>query len=303
MTGIFQKLFGKKNTITQEVEKADQKTEAHNDIENSSQKSSSIPQKNIPQLTVGCGYSVGRQREHNEDALFTMTTNVITNTDITPFGLFIIADGMGGHQFGEVASAVSVRAMSNYVIKKLFLPWLGQANTGLQDSLHDVMQEGLYEAHRIIMKDAPGGGTTLTAALILGNRVTITHVGDSRAYLIQSDRETKILTHDHSLVKRLQELGQLTAEEAANHPQRNVLYRALGQGEPFEPDIDTYPLPTSGYLLICSDGLWGVISQNEILDIIANNEDPQKTCQSLVDAANTAGGPDNISVILVRLPN
>lgn len=303
MTGIFQKLFGKKNKITQNSDQAEQLADSHYDNDNGPQKSMSFSPKNLPQLSVGYGYSVGRQREHNEDALFTFTTNLITDTNITPFGLFIIADGMGGHQYGEVASAVSIRAMSNYVINKLFLPWLNQSHSGGHDSIHEVLQEGLYEAHRMIVKDAPGGGTTLTAALVFGNRVTISHVGDSRAYLIQSERETKILTHDHSLVKRLQELGQLTAEEAANHPQRNVLYRALGQGEPFEPDIDTYTLPSSGYLLICSDGLWGVISQNKILDVIEEFKDPQKTCQSLVDAANAAGGPDNISVILVRLPD
>jgi serine/threonine protein phosphatase PrpC len=172
----------------------------------------------------------------------------------------------------------------------------------MHDSLHEIMQEGVFEAHRVITKDAPGGGTTLTAAIVLGNQITITHVGDSRAYLINQDGNIKVLTHDHSLVKRLEELGQLTPEEAAIHPQRNVLYRALGQGDPFEPDVDSYQLPKSGFLLICSDGLWGVISQEKILEIIFSAKNPQEACQNLVDSANAAGGPDNISAILVRLP-
>jgi serine/threonine protein phosphatase PrpC len=113
----------------------------------------------------------------------------------------------------------------------------------------------------------------------------------------------KPLTRDHSLVKRLEELGQLTPEEAAIHPQRNVLYRALGQGEPFEPEVITAPVPDSGYLLICSDGLWGVVPERELGMIIKNSTTLHDACQYMVDAANEAGGPDNISAILVRLPD
>lgn len=254
------------------------------------------------QLIVGYGHSAGCQREHNEDAIFTLTTNLVAGDSIEPFGLYIIADGMGGHQYGEIASAVSIRGMASYVINKLFLPWLDDSSSGIQASLHEVMQDGISEAQRMIIRDAPGGGTTLTAAMILNNRVTITHVGDSRAYLIHPDKTTQILTHDHTLVKRLEELGQITPEEAAVHPQRNVLYRALGQGDPFEPDVDSYQLPESGYLLICSDGLWGVVDHEKVIDVIFSGQNPQEACSILVDAANAAGGPDNISVILVRLP-
>ena len=112
----------------------------------------------------------------------------------------------------------------------------------------------------------------------------------------------KPLTRDHSLVRRLEELGQLTPEEAAIHPQRNVLYRALGQGEPFEPEIITAPLPQPGYLLVCSDGLWGVVPEERMGEIIKSAPLLSTACQGLIDAANAAGGPDNISAILVRLP-
>jgi len=105
---------------------------------------------------------------------------------------------------------------------------------------------------------------------------------------------------DHSLVRRLIELGQLTEEEAAVHPQRNVLYRALGQTEPFEPEINTMVLPHPGYLLICSDGLWGVVPEAEIFRIVMNAENPSLACHRLVEAANAAGGPDNISVVLLQ---
>jgi protein phosphatase len=138
--------------------------------------------------------------------------------------------------------------------------------------------------------------------LILGEQITLAHVGDSRAYHIDKDGQMEVLTRDHSLVRRLEELGQITHEEAAVHPQRNVLYRALGQGEPFDPDIKTMHVPGGGHLLICSDGLWGVISEADIKTIVTGHLQLDEACQALVDAANAAGGPDNITAILVRLP-
>ncbi len=257
----------------------------------------------LPQFIVGCGQSVGKQRDHNEDALYTLTTNLIRDTTQLPFGLYVIADGMGGHQHGEIASGIAVRAMATHVVKKLYMPLFGLSGEQSEESLQEIMQSGVLEAHRAIIKDAMGGGTTLTAVLLMGNQMTVTHVGDSRAYAIYPDGRMEILTHDHSLVKRLQELGQITAEEAAIHPQRNVLYRALGQGEPFEPDVSTFPVPRSGHLLICSDGLWGVVPERELFNIITTAPNPQTACQTMMDAANDAGGPDNISAILVKLPD
>jgi serine/threonine protein phosphatase PrpC len=148
---------------------------------------------------------------------------------------------------------------------------------------------------------APGSGTTLTAALVLGQQMTIGHVGDSRAYALRTDGRIEVLTRDHSLVKRLEELGQISLEEAAAHPQRNVLYRALGQGDVLEPDIFTTPFPQPGYLLICSDGLWSVLPDQNLSKLVTSAPSLQVACQSLVAAANDAGGPDNISAILVQL--
>jgi serine/threonine protein phosphatase PrpC len=254
-----------------------------------------------PQIVSGWGQSVGRQRDHNEDALYTFCTTMINENEPKIFGLLIVADGMGGHQHGEIASGVAIRALSHYVIRKLYLPLFASTPEPPEESLQEVMQSGIAEAHRAILKHAPGGGTTLTAALIVGDQMTITHVGDSRAYLFQGNGQAQVLTRDHSLVKRLEELGQLTPEEAAQHPQRNVLYRALGQGEPFEPDINTYPLPKHGYLMLCSDGLWGVVPEKELFHQISQTADLHQACQGMVNAANQAGGPDNISVVLARL--
>jgi PPM family protein phosphatase len=257
----------------------------------------------LPQLIAACDQSVGQQRDHNEDALFTLTTNLISDTRQIPFGLYIVADGMGGHQHGEVASAMAIRVMAGHIIRKIYLPLFNLSAKAPEQSLQEIMQEGVLEAHRAILKQAIGGGTTLTATLVIGDQMTIAHIGDSRAYAIQPDGKIDVLTRDHSLVKRLEELGQITPEEAASHPQRNVLYRALGQGEPFDPDIITAPIPHGGYLLLCSDGLWGLMDQEKIYSLVTNSPSPQQACRLLVEAANAAGGPDNISAIVARMPD
>jgi len=255
-----------------------------------------------PQLLAACAQSVGLLRDHNEDSMFMLSTTITGSDEQLPFGLYIVADGMGGHSNGEVASSIAVRTVAHRVIERLYTPLLKSPGSSPEVSIQEVMQESTLEAHEIITREAPGGGTTLTAALILGSQMTITHVGDSRACYISPQGELKVLTRDHSLVQRLVELKQLSPEEAAIHPQRNVLYRALGQGEPLEPDIQTFPLPEGGSLLICSDGLWGAAPENEITQSALHISSPLEACQRMVDSANQAGGPDNISVILVRLP-
>jgi protein phosphatase len=255
------------------------------------------------QLIVGSGRSVGRQRDHNEDSLFTFTATLAGDTNSLPFGIFIIADGMGGHQQGEVASEVAIRAMANHLMNKLYIPIFGLDPETPQESLQEIMNEGVSNAHQAVLKQAPGGGTTLTAVVVLGSRMTVAHVGDSRAYAVFPDGRMQVLTRDHSLVRRLEELGQITAEEASTHPQRHVLYRALGLGEPVEPDVFTAPTPNPGYLLICSDGLWGVIPEADVYRLVASSGTLRQACINLVEAANAAGGPDNITAILVRMPD
>ena len=256
-----------------------------------------------PQFVVGSARSVGRQRDHNEDSLFSFSATLAGNSTTIPFGIYIIADGMGGHQHGEVASEVAIRAMSNRLVTQLYNPIFGISPVTPEESMHEIMAQGVVDAHKAVLKKAPGGGTTLTAVVILGNRMTIAHVGDSRAYSVFLDGRMQVLTRDHSLVKRLEELGQITSEEAEVHPQRNVLYRALGQGEPFEPDVTTSPLPQPGYVLLCSDGLWGLVPDAEMFRIVAESPNPHQACKVLVERANTNGGPDNITAILVRMPD
>jgi PPM family protein phosphatase len=256
-----------------------------------------------PQLIVGIGASAGKQREHNEDTVFVLNATLAGTSEGIPFGIFLVADGMGGHQFGEVASGIAARTMAGYLIQKLYHPFFSPRPEPQGESFQEIMRNAVLEAQQAVIKQVPGGGTTLTAAFVLGEQATLAHVGDSRAYLIYPDGRMQAITRDHSLVKRLIELGQISEKEAIVHPQRNVLYRAVGQGEPFEPDVSTFPLPHPGYLMLCTDGLWGVLPEIEIYRIIYNAATPSLACHELVEAANAAGGPDNISVILAYYPN
>lgn len=261
-----------------------------------------VPPSSSMPFQLGVGSSVGMQRDHNEDALFAMSTNLVSNRAAISMGLFIVADGMGGHVHGEKASETAVQAMVSSVLPELTPPALGLVADLKENQLPEIMVEGINSAHRSIQENASGGGSTLTGLLVLGDTVTIAHIGDSRAYHFEADTAPRALTTDHSLVKRLEDLGQITPDEAAIHPQRNVLYRALGQIEEVDPDIISTTLPPSGFLAVCSDGLWGVVSDQEMSKVITNAHSPQHASESLLEAANAAGGPDNISVIIIAIP-
>ncbi|CAG0980276.1 partial Protein phosphatase PrpC, partial [Anaerolineae bacterium] len=161
----------------------------------------------MKQLISSVGQSVGKQRDHNEDSLLALTTTISGSTENIPFGLYIVADGMGGHQFGEVASNAAIRIMGGNITKKFHSYLYNLPTQTLQDSLQEVMEASIFEAHQYVQREAPGSGTTVTAALVLGQQVTIAHVGDSRAYSIFPDGRMEVITRDHSLVKRLEELG------------------------------------------------------------------------------------------------
>jgi serine/threonine protein phosphatase PrpC len=253
-----------------------------------------------PQLKVGCAQSVGKQRDHMEDALFSMTFNLAGGKNVMPVGLFAVADGMGGHERGEVASEIAIRTVSSWVIKKIFSPSIKPKPSRTVPPIEEILERSFQEAHNAIVKTAPESGTTLTVLAIMDGLMTIAHVGDSRVYAITPDGCLISLTTDHSLVRRMIDAGQLSEVEAASHPQRNILYRALGQGEVAPADINTVPFSAQNSLLLCSDGLWGVVAKETIARITNTHIDPQLACQLLVEAAEGAGGPDNITAILVR---
>ena len=296
---FFRKIFGGGNEIPHEIETATTAPLSEEQIQSILQGPN--VQFDLQQLVAASGQSVGKLRELNEDSLLTLTTTLAGNSGSLPFGLYIVADGMGGHQYGEVASNAAVRVVAGYIMRK-FQPYLFSLKSSPPDeSLQEIMQTAVREAQKTIQSEAPSSGTTLTAALVLGQQVTIAHVGDSRAYHIYGDGRAEVITRDHSLVKRLEELGHISPDEAENYPHRNVLYRALGQGEILEADVFTVTFPQAGYLMLCSDGLWGVVTDQDIFRIIKEAPSLQRACQNLVEAANAAGGPDNISVIIAQL--
>ncbi len=254
-------------------------------------------------MQVGWITDVGKKRSHNEDALLVLRAVQEGENGLEPFGLFVLADGMGGHQSGEVVSALAVRTVANYILQHVYLSILqGEEHGADQLSLKEILVEGVNLANRIVAAEVPGGGTTLICALFLGSRVHIANVGDSRAYMVTPDGLEQI-TRDHSLVDRLVELGQLTAEEAAHHPQKNVLYRAVGQGGVLEVDTFVHSVQPGHGLLLCSDGLWGMLEDEAMLHVISRSSSPQAACDELALAANDAGGRDNISAILVMAPD
>ena len=252
-------------------------------------------------VQIGAAQSTGMERNHNEDALFYMTGASDGQERLPDFGLFVVADGMGGHRAGEVASSISVRTVVRRLMSDTVLHLFDLEPNTDSPTLQELVQQALEEANATVVDRVPGGGTTLTAAVWLGQQITIGHVGDSRAYVINRDGP-RIITRDHSLVQRLVELEQLTEAEAALHPQRNVLWNAIGQGANLKVDVASHPVPQGGYILLCSDGLWGTVPDADIQRLVLSAPDPQSACDQLVQAANAAGGPDNITVILVYFP-
>jgi protein phosphatase len=222
---------------------------------------------------------LGRQRQGNEDNYFVRAP------------LFVVADGMGGAQAGEVASEMAVRSFDDE------LP-----NGSLPEALAKVIEQANRRIHERARGDDSlrGMGTTTTAAYVDDDEVIIAHVGDSRAYLLR-DGELNRLTTDHSLVGELVARGKLTEEQAEQHPQRSVITRALGPEADVRVDVDIFPAKGGDLFLLCSDGLTSMVHEPKLLPLFQDHDSLEQLGKRLIDAANAAGGRDNITVILFRL--
>ena len=251
-----------------------------------------------PGLHIGKLSDVGRQRERNEDSFCVIESLVHYDLGVELFGLFVVADGMGGHQKGEIASSLAARTAANSILEDVDLPYLTSNPNANNRPLNEALVAAVESANIAVQEQVPDGGTTLTTALIMGNNAYIAHVGDTRAYLIK-EGVVKCITQDHSLAKRLEDLGQATPEEAAQV--QNVLYRAIGQNSAVEVDTYMQHLPAGSSLMLCSDGLWGQIKDEDIAQVFASASAPQEACQQLIDIANENGGPDNITAIIVSM--
>lgn len=246
---------------------------------------------------------VGMVREANEDSYFVQDWNYVSQTQRNSYGIFIVADGMGGAEAGEYASALATREISG-VINERFEQVREDDTQAL--NIPEVLEEAVKKANRKIYDEAKrnpmyqGMGTTVTATVVYQGMAYVGHVGDSRCYMINRDGIEKV-TRDHSLVGRLLELGQITEEQAAVHPQRNLIYRSLGAYPNVEVDLYEKPFAPGTYLLHCSDGLNEHMTDQEIHDVVVKAPDNWRACNQLVNLANIRGGDDNITIIIVYM--
>ncbi|MCL4876112.1 MAG: Stp1/IreP family PP2C-type Ser/Thr phosphatase [Anaerolineae bacterium] len=258
--------------------------------------------RNGRRITYGIKTDVGQVRQNNQDAVLSFLATFDSAERQPEFGLFVVADGMGGHHDGEKASSLAARVVARHTSSEIYLPMLkNEESDADRPTIAEVLRQAIQKANEEVSVTVPEGGTTVTAVAIIGDLAYIAHVGDSRAYIITQDSIEQV-TRDHSLVQRLIELDQLTPAEAADHPQRNVLYRAIGQNEHVDVDAITRRLTANSRLLLCSDGLWNLIPEEEIRNTVIGSPSPQQACETLVKLANARGGPDNISVILIKIP-
>lgn len=292
--GFIRSLFGQKK------DKVAEKPELNKEVTLISEASAKQPSES--NLSIGSSTNTGRQREHNEDAVLTVKSTHLGDEVSELMGLIILADGMGGHQSGEVASSLAARTVAHQVIRNIYLPYLVKGHDDLPEQpLEQALSEAVDEASKMVYNAVPGGGTTLTCSLIFKDSAVVAHVGDSRAYHYYQGTLRQI-TKDHSYVDKLVELGKLTEEEAAVHPQKNVLYRAVGQKDLLEVDTYTETIQSGSRLFLCSDGLWGLVSDEQISEVLGNSAmTPQAACETLVAAANAAGGHDNITAIIAEM--
>jgi protein phosphatase len=233
--------------------------------------------------------------------LITLDIGAVYRSRSTPAGLFVVADGMGGHEAGDVASELTARTIAELATQEILGPassgqplpnpngWLERAAQAANDEV--------YGQRRAAGTDM---GTTLVMALMNGVNATIANVGDSRCYRLHKEGITQITT-DHSLVERLVATGQITREEAAIHPQRNVIYRVMGDKPRLAVDLFEETVRPGEALLLCSDGLSGMIHDRDIWRIWHTSSSPQEACDRMVEAANEAGGEDNVTVVIVQV--
>ncbi|TLS37319.1 Stp1/IreP family PP2C-type Ser/Thr phosphatase [Pseudalkalibacillus caeni] len=234
--------------------------------------------------------NTGRVRPHNEDS-------ADASKSLRGDYLVIVADGMGGHRAGDVASSMAVSYLKEKwkTIEEAFLP--STAEEWLVDTFKSANLEIFNYAQE--HSECAGMGTTLVAAIVADSFVTLAHVGDSRAYIGNKSSFSQ-KTNDHSLVSELVRTGQITEDEAEGHPRKHVLLRALGTEGDIKVDVQTIGWETGGFALLCSDGLTNKVNDNTLEKVLRSEKSLEEQAQELIDLANEAGGEDNITVALIN---
>jgi protein phosphatase len=234
---------------------------------------------------------IGRIRSKNEDSLY---------VDQKHMRIFIVADGMGGHNAGEVASKMAIEQVSESIKNKF-----DSISTNDEAQIKRVIEDAIYKGNKEIYNQSlshnswDGMGTTITMALFIDLRLYIAHVGDSRAYMLRQKELTQ-LTEDHTLVSELMKNGSITEVEAKTHPKRNVITKALGTEISPIPDILSVDVDDGDVIILCTDGLTNMVDNYLIKNSFLNNSNLQDSCDFLVDEANNRGGFDNITLIAIR---
>jgi len=265
----------------------------------------------------------GMFREENEDSVW---SQIFAPPKQQPSGLFIVCDGMGGHMGGKYASYWAVEAIKSefgellatkdpratLVLTAADVKAVRAGNYAAPEpaetDLEKITKSAIQKANKVVFnysrhkpKQAANAGTTIAMVALRGTQAFFANVGDSRGYLLR-DHELLQITRDHSLVATLVSEGQILPDEIYTHPRRNMIFRFLGQKGLVQIDIFEKELQPGDFILLCSDGLWEMVHENaRIVDLIESAKDPKDACQKLVDAANAAGGEDNVGVVVVQI--
>lgn len=246
-------------------------------------------------MNYNCASHIGKVRKNNED----YCKGEIIDTDFGAIGIFALADGMGGHNKGEVASELAVDNIIEFLKENLL-----QSNDIKIDYIDDIIKQAYHSVNKIVYEKSTtslefeGMGTTLVTAITYKNNLYVANVGDSRCYLLNEDGLRKI-TIDHSVVEELVKANIITEEEAKTHPRRNHITRAIGTDEMVIVDIFKLEINEGNKILLASDGLTGFVDDNIIENIILKDEDVKDLAQKLINVANDISGKDNISVVLI----
>jgi serine/threonine protein phosphatase PrpC len=262
------------------------------------------PEPPTIRLLVGQRSDVGQVRELDEDSLFVMTMAPTYESQTGPvLGLFAVADGMGGHAGGEVASRMALRVLADRVMRTVVLPAL-TGDLVLEDEILALLRQATMAANDTVyltrQKRENDMGTTLSTVFIRDDRLFLAHVGDCRIYRWSADGLEQ-LTTDHSVIANMIAQGQAQPDELYTHPHRSIVYRCIGDKPLVDVDSDMAPLVPGDRVILCCDGLWEMVRDDGIKDVLMQEADPQAACDLLVQRANVAGGEDNISVIVVQV--
>ena len=239
-------------------------------------------------MRVYSGTDIGRSRSVNQDYVYVSETPVGNLPN-----LFIVADGMGGHNAGDFASAFAVRVMVDSVKEDADFNPVKVIRHGIEVANHELIEQAKKSEER------KGMGSTMVVATVVGNYVYVANVGDSRLYVINRE-EIRQVTRDHSLVEEMVRMGEIRREEARFHPDKNIITRAIGAGYDVKVDFFGHKLRDNDKILLCSDGLSNMLEDDEIFEIVNRDEEIARRAGELINRANTYGGKDNISVVLVE---